>query len=576
MNQPTPAIVAQSAVRRLPRWSLLLLCLAYVVPGFVMRGPWRSADMEAFGYMRELAQHHTSWFKPAISGLLPTSDGLLPYWLGAIALQWLESLLGPELAARMPFMGLLVVTLAATWWGAYYLARTPGAQPVAFAFGGEAQLTDYARAMADAALLALVACLGLAQLSHETTSYVTQLGCTALLFFAAAAMPYHRFKSGLAMVLGMLGLALSGAPTLAMLFGLGGAGMALSQQSWGDSSGRNMRQARLWSLAWLVMTAICALLITLWNLWASHLANNVKDWDSLLQLLLWFCWPAWPLALWTLWVWRRQIARPQYNPHLAVSLWFAGVPLAACLISQPADRALLLGLPAIATLAAFALPTLRRSISALIDWFTLLFFSISAIAIWVVWLAVQTGTPAKIAANITRLAPQFSASISWPTVLVALAASAGWVVLVIWRTSRNRAAIWKSLVLPAGGATLGWLLISTLWMPLLDHARSYAPQMEQIATRLGSASERADCALTYGLGRAQIAALRYYTRLDTQLLRQSRPGQCQWLVVDADRWADPHSQPLRTQWTEVARVARPTERKEALVLLRRASAPAAQ
>jgi hypothetical protein len=44
---------------------------------------------------------------------------------------------------------------------------------VAFAFGGEAQLIDYARAMADAALLALVACLGLAQLSHETTSYVT-------------------------------------------------------------------------------------------------------------------------------------------------------------------------------------------------------------------------------------------------------------------------------------------------------------------------------------------------------------------------------------------------------------------
>jgi hypothetical protein len=59
---------------------------------------------------------------------------------------------------------LLIVTLGATWWGAY-LARTPGAQPVAFAFGGEAQLIDYARAMADAALLALVACLGLAQLA---------------------------------------------------------------------------------------------------------------------------------------------------------------------------------------------------------------------------------------------------------------------------------------------------------------------------------------------------------------------------------------------------------------------------
>jgi glucan phosphoethanolaminetransferase (alkaline phosphatase superfamily) len=153
------------------------------------------------------------------------------------------------------------------------------------------------------------------------------------------------------------------------------------------------------------------------------------------------------LALWTLWVWRRQIARPGHNPHLSIALLFATVPVAACLSSTPADRALLLGLPAIATLAAFALPTFRRSISALIDWFTLLFFTASAI-VWVVWLAFQTGFPPKIAANIARLAPQFEANISWPTVIVALIATAGWFVLVIWRTSRNRAAIWKSLVLP--------------------------------------------------------------------------------------------------------------------------------
>ena len=67
MNQPTPAIVAQSAVRRLPRWSLLLLCLAYVVPGYVLRGPWRSSDMEAFGYMREMALDQSSWLQPQLA-----------------------------------------------------------------------------------------------------------------------------------------------------------------------------------------------------------------------------------------------------------------------------------------------------------------------------------------------------------------------------------------------------------------------------------------------------------------------------------------------------------------------------
>ncbi|AIJ47911.1 hypothetical protein SR914_16170 [Comamonas testosteroni] len=567
MNQPTPAIVAQSAVRRLPRWALLLLCLAYVIPGFVMRGPWRSNDMEAFGYMRELALGHTDWLSPTLSGLAPSIDGLLPYWLGALSLLGFEWLLGAEMAARLPFIALLILTLAATWWGAYYLARTPGAQPVAFAFGGEAQLIDYARAMADAALLALVACLGLAQLSHETTSYVTQLGCTTLLFFAAAAMAYHPRKSVAALIFGLLGLALSGAPTLAVLFGLGGSVIAFTQRSWGDNPGRSHRQARIWAAAWMAATVLAASLTTALDQWVWHLVDSLKDWSALLQLLLWFCWPAWPLALWTLWVWRRQIAYPGHNPHLSIALLFATVPVAACLSSTPADRALLLGLPAIATLAAFALPTFRRSISALIDWFTLLFFTASAIAIWVVWLAFQTGFPPKIAANIARLAPQFEASISWPTVIVALVATAGWFALVVWRTSRNRAAIWKSLVLPAGGATLSWVLLSTLWMEPLDHARSYQFQMTQLDGELRQ-SGATSCVLTYGLGRSQIAAVRYYTHVDTALLRRSDPRDCGWALVDADRWAGDHNRKLRQGWSEVSRITRLAGQKEVLVLLK--------
>ena len=38
--------------------------------------------------------------------------------------------------------------------------------------------------------------------------------------------------------------------------------------------------------------------------------------------------------------------------------------------------------------------------------------------------------------------------------------------LVRWRTGRHRNALWKSLVLPAGGVALAWLLLMTLWLPL--------------------------------------------------------------------------------------------------------------
>ena len=52
-RNPNPTIVTQDAARSLPRWTLLLLCLAYVVPGYVGREPWKNADIAAFGVMQE-------------------------------------------------------------------------------------------------------------------------------------------------------------------------------------------------------------------------------------------------------------------------------------------------------------------------------------------------------------------------------------------------------------------------------------------------------------------------------------------------------------------------------------------
>ena len=171
----------------MPRWALLLLCLAYVVPGFVGRDPWKSADVTAFGYMLELAQGIPPWWNPLLGGMAPETDGLLPYWLG----RW-QSMAPAGLTPGHGGIGcllrrMLVLTLIATWYGVYYLARSPAAQPVAFAFGGEAQPTDYARAMADGGLLALLACLGLAQLSHEATQLpgATVLHHAGVLRFAA-------------------------------------------------------------------------------------------------------------------------------------------------------------------------------------------------------------------------------------------------------------------------------------------------------------------------------------------------------------------------------------------------------
>jgi hypothetical protein len=224
LNKPSPAIIAQSAVRRLPRLALLAVLHCLCAAGFLGRSPWKNEDIAAFGVMRELASAASNWLQPQLLGQVTGFDALAPYWLGAIAIKCLP-FLDPALAVRIPFVMLLALALLATWYAVYYLARSPQAQPVAFAFGGEASPVDYARAIADAGLLALIACLGLAQLSHETTPALAQLGFTALAFYAMAASPYRRATKILGPAFGLLiglgGLALSGAPTLALLFGMG-------------------------------------------------------------------------------------------------------------------------------------------------------------------------------------------------------------------------------------------------------------------------------------------------------------------------------------------------------------------
>lgn len=566
MTSPTPAIVTKEAVRAFPRWALVLLCVAYVVPGFIGRDPWKNADVTAFGYMLELAQGHTPWLSPLLGGMPPETEGLLPYWLGAWAIQAAPAWLSAEMAVRIPFAALLALTLIATWYSVYYLARSPGAQPVAFAFGGEAQPLDYARAIADGALLALIACLGLAQLSHEVTSYLVQLQCTAFVFFAAAAMPYRTVAPATAMVLGLSGLTLAGAPALAVLLGLGILVLVFF------APGSNTDRKWPWAVALTLTMLLVAWIAWSLDLWRWRIVSTEeggKEWQSLAKLLLWFGWPAWPMALWTLWRWRHQIFNRQGYRHLLLPLWFSAVSVGATITTQPADRAMLLGLPAMAALAAFALPTLRRSVAALIDWFTLLFFTVSALAIWVIWIAMQTGVPAKPAANVAKLAPGFVPEFSVFAFVVALAATLGWCALVWWRASRNRAPIWKSLVLPAGGATLAWLLLMTVWLPLLDYARSYGPQVHGVVQALGPSP---GCIQTVGLSRAQVSALQYHGGL--QLQRAGLQDECLWLLADIASWPPSERMVNTALWRPVARIARPTDKEDFLLIYQRAGNPA--
>ncbi|MFZ4652066.1 MAG: hypothetical protein ACOYLV_15245 [Rubrivivax sp.] len=552
MTTPNPALVAQRAAARLPRMALLLLCAAWVLPGVFGRDPWRNADLTAFGVMSALAEGRTSWWQPMLGGV-PLDAAPLPHWLGAAFIALLSPLVEPALAARLPFAALLTLTLACTWYATFHLARTEAAQPVPFAFGGEASTVDYARALADGALLALVATLGLLQLGHETTPELVQLFASALLLWALAAAPFRVGRARVGVCAALAVLSLSGAPALGLVFGLLGT-LACLRSAY--------PQARSFA-AWVAgATALGAVLATAAQAWAWR-AGFEPDVSQLLQLArqwTWFMWPAWPLALWTLWQWRRQLG----NRHVFVPLSVVVASMAAGVFMGGSDRALLLALPGLAMLAAFALPTMRRSVSAALDWFSMCFFTVCALFVWAMYIAMQTGAPAKWAANVARLAQGFEPAFSAGDLMLALAGTVAWIALLRWRTGRHRHALWKSLVIPAGGVALCWLLLMTLWRPLLDYARSPRAVVERIVPMLQGAS----CVATPGFSPVLVAQFETFARVRVDARPQaSEPGTttCPVLMLMTR-----HQAPATPAgWQLVGTARRPTDRAEIFSVYRR-------
>jgi hypothetical protein len=241
----------------------------------------------------------------------------------------------------------------------------------------------------------------------------------------------------------------------------------------------------------------------------------------------------------------------------------AAVALVACIAGGGYDRALMVGLPAFAVLAAFALPTLKRGTTAAIDWFSVFAFSIAALVIWVLYAAMLTGTPAKPAANIAKLAPGFEASFSALSFAFAAAGTLAWIALVRWRTGRHRAAIWKSLVLPAGGVALAWLLLMTLWLPLLDYARSNRAWVQRIAPHVAAGA----CVEAPGYPRAAVASLEHYGRWRVEGRADTRLGTCAVRLLQERRGQAAAAVP--PGWRVAARVRRPTDRDETTLVLQR-------
>lgn len=525
---------------------LLLLACAWLIPGLVGHDPWKPRDAATFGVVHHMLTSG-DWLVPAIAGEVTLEHGPLYYWVAAVLARLLGGWLPVHDAARLA-SGLFV---AGTFLALGYAGRVlmgPG--------------------LGRPTVVVLLGCVGLLTNGHEMQADTALLAGYALALAGFALLARGRLSGGLALGQGMGVAFLASGPVPLVVLGLTALLLLAFPQWRGRSWGRGLALALLSSLPWLVIwPALLArrapeLLERFWQESAHGLLHVSLDpflpqlaWYG--ELLTWFAWPALPLAVWTLWGYRRRLfTEPRYQLPL---VFFAVLLLLLAGMPQRSDTLALPLLLPLALLAAAGIDTLRRGAANALGWFGIMGFGAAALFLWVAWFAIMTGVPARFSTHLLELAPGYVPRFAWLPFLVAVCLTLFWVLPLrrSFRSGRRAAVNW------AAGITLFWGLLATLWLPWLDHGRSYARLFADLKAHVPAGHT---CIAGAGLSPAHRALLDYHAGLRTRSVEDFEGIECDLFLL---QW-NPRTPETRPGpgWVTLWEGSRPGEKRERFRLLR--------
>jgi 4-amino-4-deoxy-L-arabinose transferase-like glycosyltransferase len=471
-----PFLVTDLQANKLPRWLLLLLCFLYALPGLIGRDPWRADDAANFGVGLTMARGGlTDWLIPNLAGLPMLDRGPMSGWVYAAAIKVLSITgVSEHLAVRSVAILLIFAGLALIWYAAFELASRKGVQP-SDPFGVAAGTTELGRALADSSVLILMACFGLVARLHETSVDAIQFTWTCLVVYSLAISLERPRLGGVLFGLSLAFTALTRGPYLAVTFVCAWFLMMVISAPY------------RWVFKHMAVGAFvgCFAIVGAWAFFVHRIdptfisawLDSSKIGEPKLSALnyysrtfAWFYWPAWPIATWAVWRWRTRLD----EPIIALCLGFI-VALGTSVLVQPTETesALLPAVPAFAMLAAMGLPTLKRGVTSLIDWFAVISFTLFSFAVWAYWLAFVSGTPEKMAQSVGRIAPGFNPDFILLEIILGGLASIAWFALIQWRVTRHTSTLWRPVTLSCGGLILTWFLLMTLWLPFFNERNTY-------------------------------------------------------------------------------------------------------
>ena len=511
-----PVRLPAAATIALPRWSIIALCLLYILPGLIGRDPWKGADAAGFGVMWTMA-HGTlnDWLWPHVVGLPVPEEGPLAFWLGALCIKLFGGIIGDPMAARISTGLAFLLGSISVWYSTYLLGRRAEAQPLKLAFGGQPEPRDFGRTLADGALLIYLGCLGLLLPSHTSSSGPLHIALIAYCLYVCVRFfdaPSKIAAAKIGLVLGLLVLTRGWVIPIGILLSL----FALCIY----------RQQKLSAQLLLISLPAAILVAGLWIFsiqtiqpYSSSPFQGWKEWNFrqigfpvlenvfyFFRYGIWFAWPAWPFAAWAIYAWRKQ----ERTLHISLPLCFLICFTVLALLNHSHEEGYLLPLlPPLAILAAFGLPTMKRSAINAVDWFAVMVMTGAAGLFWLGWIALQTGWPARTSKKVLSWAPGYIPEFNAFTFIIGLGITIIWFRIVYWRISRQPSVLWRAVVLSSGGVILCWFLLMSLWLPLVNHRVSYASVAKEMTEKIPTPYRCIDSKL----GASQRASFAYFSKV---------------------------------------------------------------
>lgn len=522
-------------------WPLLVLAILFLLPGTFSHAPWKIDDATHFGVVwRAALQGDWLLFHAGNSAPEPP----LFYWTGRLLGALLTPLLNWPDAVRLA--------------GTFYASLAMGALHLA-------ARRLHGPDLAGAAPLALIGCLGFLVHSHETQPMLAAMAGFAALLAGLATAPANArhgallIGAGLTAIVLSEGLAMLPAAVLTLL-----APWLVAPSSTPRPRLRVLAGGLAFGLAltlpWFIALAAQAPQ-ALDAFLSNELARLTRPTDPLrnagryLAILPWYAWPALPLAIAGLWQQRTAWRSPAIWPALValVALW-----INLSLVFEARQAPALLLLAPFALLATTGIAILRRGSTSAFDWFSRLTFTLIVLLAWLGYAAIHLGWPPKLSHNFLRLAAGFEPGLHPLLLGAALAVTALWLRIAF---STSRTAL-RSLSHWSAGVTAMWVLIVLLWLPWIEHIKSYTSVARGIQAALPEGT--ATCVAGQGLGEAQRAALEY--ALGRPLPQLAAAGEeCRYLLIQGT-----HSEVSPgDEWRKIWEGRRPNDRIERLRLYHR-------